>query len=257
MKFSSHNQEQSTAPSVIIVGAGPTGLAAANLLGMAGIKTLILERNVTLSDCPKAISIDDEGLRICQAIGLIDEIVKHTVLGIEAHYISAQHFLAKVTPTSRRNGYPLISTFHQPTFETTLLEGLDRFPCVEVRFQHTVESLIQDTEKLTLQVSTPDGTRSTVTCDYLLACDGGRSPIRHALGISMYGPTLLPRLHKRSRRETENAQRWLVVDTINDDDTSTAATFFCEYTRPAVTVPFSTSLGIYASKGRTGHRPFS
>ena len=49
--------------SVIIAGAGPTGLTAANLLGMLGIDALVLERNSGLSDCPKAIAIDDEGLR--------------------------------------------------------------------------------------------------------------------------------------------------------------------------------------------------
>ncbi len=222
---------------VVIVGAGPTGLAAANLLGMAGIQTLVLEQNAVISDCPKAISIDDEGLRICQAMGLIDEIVKHVVLDIEAHYLSAQHFLARVSPKSRRNGYPLISTFHQPTFEATLLQGLARFPCVEVRFQHSVEMFVQDTEKVTLNIRTPDGAQSTIDCDYLLACDGGKSPIRHTLGISMHSPALLPRRQGHNRRETDIGQRWLVVDTINDDDTSTAATFFCNYTRPAVTVP--------------------
>ncbi len=43
--------------SIVIVGAGPIGLAAANLLGLAGIDTLILERNTTVSDYPKAISL--------------------------------------------------------------------------------------------------------------------------------------------------------------------------------------------------------
>ena len=50
------------AVSVVIVGAGPTGLTAGNLLGMAGIDTLILERNASVSDHPKAISLDDETL---------------------------------------------------------------------------------------------------------------------------------------------------------------------------------------------------
>ena len=59
-----------TKVSVIIAGAGPTGLMLGNLLGMAGIDTLILERNAGLSDCPKAIALDDEGLRVCQAAGL-------------------------------------------------------------------------------------------------------------------------------------------------------------------------------------------
>jgi len=230
-------QRRSASALVVIVGAGPTGLAAANLLGIAGINTLILEQNADLSDCPKAISIDDEGLRICQTMGFADEIIKHGVLGIHAQYLSGQYLLAKVAPTSRRNGYPLISTFYQPAFEFALLRGLDRFPCVEVRFQQTVEGFVQDADKVTLTVRMPDDSSHTIDCDYLLACDGGKSPIRHALGIPMTQPKLLPRQHKRSRRETDVGQRWLVVDAINDDENSTVATFFCEPHRPAVTVP--------------------
>ena len=62
--------------SVLIVGAGPTGLVAANLLGQFGIETLLIERNTRLNDLPRAIAIDDEGLRICQALGLGDEILE-------------------------------------------------------------------------------------------------------------------------------------------------------------------------------------
>ncbi len=230
-------QHHTNAPAIVIVGAGPTGLAAANLLGRAGIPTLVIERNAGLSDCPKAISIDDEGLRVCQALGLSEEILDNVVLDIEAHYVSARHLLAKVAPTSKRNGYPLISTFDQPMFEQTLLRGLNRFPCVEIRFSHTVESFVQDEQHVTLTISKPNGTNEGVVCDYLLACDGGKSPIRHALHILMQQPRLLPRWHRRNGRETDKWQRWLVVDTVNDDDTSTAATFFCDYRRPVVTIP--------------------
>jgi 3-(3-hydroxy-phenyl)propionate hydroxylase len=217
--------------SVVIVGAGPTGLAAGNLLGLLGVDTLILEQNVTLSDCPKAISIDDEGLRICQAMGIGKEVLEHVLLDIDAHYLSKQRFLAKVSPTSRRNGYPLISTFDQPTFEATLLNGLERFTCVKVFFQHTVETIEQDEQAVRLSIRRPDGSLLQVECAYLLACDGGKSPIRHALGIPMR-PLFR---HKNSKQDM--GQRWLVVDCVEDEDDSAVATFFCDYRRPAVTVP--------------------
>jgi len=217
--------------SVVIVGAGPTGLAAGNLLGLAGVDTLILEQNATLSECPKAISIDDEGLRICQAMGLGKEVLEHVLLDVDAHYLSRQRFLAKVSPTSRRNGYPLISTFDQPTFEATLLHGLERFACVKMLFQHTVETVGQDEQAVRLSVRKSDGTLLQVECTYLLACDGGKSPIRHALGIPMR-PLFR---HKNSKQDV--GQRWLVVDCVEDEDDSAVATFFCDYRRPAVTVP--------------------
>src|SRR6266404_2872721 len=67
---------------VVIVGAGPIGLAVGNLLGVAGIPTLIIERNAGLSNIPKAIALDDEGLRICQAMDLGTAISNHIVSDI-------------------------------------------------------------------------------------------------------------------------------------------------------------------------------
>ena len=233
-----------TSVAVVIVGAGPTGLAAANLLGQAGIATLVIEHHPGLSEYPKAISIDDDGLRICQAMGLIDEILAQALLNIEAHYLSGSHRLARVSPTGRYNGYPFISTFHQPTFEHTLLQGLQRFSCVETLFQHTVESVVQDEEQVYLAVRTPQGTLRHVACTYLLACDGGKSSIRHALNIPLQPPLahFLPRLYGLNRLNTNlresSAQRWLVVDCIEDDNPQTNVVFFfCNPLRPAVTVP--------------------
>jgi 3-(3-hydroxy-phenyl)propionate hydroxylase len=209
--------------SSIIVGAGPTGLAMGNLLGMLGIDVLILERNAGLSDFPKAISIDDEGLRVCQAMGLGHAVIENVLLDIDAHYISGKRYLARVKPMSKRNGYPLISTFHQPEFEATLLQGLKRFPCVSIQFQHNVESFQQGATDVVLSVRDSEGNLKTYVCAYLLACDGAKSSIRRQLGIAMRGSTF--------------AQKWLVVDTINDTDPTAAAVFFCNPTRPSVTVP--------------------
>src|SRR6266849_2206875 len=209
--------------SIIIVGAGPTGLTMGNLLGMFGIDVLILERNAGLSDLPRAISLDDEGLRICQAMGLSHAVIENVLLDIDAHYISGKHYLSKVSPTSKRNGYPLISTFHQPEFEATLLHGLKRFPCVSIQFQHTVETFEQSDTEVALSVRTPEGVLKTFTCAYLLACDGAKSATRRQLGITMRGSPF--------------SQKWLVIDTINDTDPSAVAVFFCNPRRPAVTVP--------------------
>jgi 3-(3-hydroxy-phenyl)propionate hydroxylase len=229
--------------SVVIVGAGPTGLAAANLLGLAGIDTVVLERNAGLSDCPKAISIDDEGLRICQAMGLGEEVLAHVLLDMQAYYRSGTRYLARVAPTGKRNGYPFISTFHQPTLEALLLQGLARFPHVQVRFEHSLEAFEQDEEGVTLAVRATYGTLYTLKCAYLLACDGASSPVRHALGVSMQPVTFRSVLSRGAVAANEDVlwanrhtQRWLVVDCEQDDDPSPIITFFCNPARSAVTV---------------------
>jgi 3-(3-hydroxy-phenyl)propionate hydroxylase len=227
--------------SVVLVGAGPTGLSAANFLGKAGIDTLLLERNATLSDIPRAISIDDEGLRTCQAMGLGNAILENVLLNVDAHYLSGRYYLSKIAPTSNRNGYPLISTFHQPAFEATLLQGLERFACVEVLFQHTVETFVQYEHAVHISARSADGLFYDIECLYLLACDGGKSNIRHALGIPMQEVNLqgllLPTARGNTKRNHRYAQKWLVVDTAQDEDKLVTVTFFCNPTRPAVTVP--------------------
>lgn len=212
--------------SVIIVGAGPTGLAAGNLLGMMGIETLILERKAGLSEYPKAISIDDEGLRICQAMGLHHAVMEHALLDVEAHYISGKRLLARVAPTREPNGFPLISTFHQPTLEAILRNGLKRYPCVSIQFQSEVERFEQNADRVIIAITTRGkGCPSSrhIECAFLLACDGGKSGIRRALDIPMLGSTY--------------TQKWLVNDTEQDPDTTNAIKFYCNPGRPAVTIP--------------------
>jgi len=209
---------------VLIVGAGPTGLTAANLLGRYGIKVLLIERAERLYAFPRAISIDDEGLRICQALGLREEVLQHVLPDLAAQYLSHGKLLVRAQPSSRRNGYPLISTFDQPHLEEALLAGLRRFPCVEVRFGHTLDTFVQAEQHVLSSVCSSAGKRQHITSTYLLACDGGKSPVRRALGIAMRGTTF--------------PQRWLVADSLCEDDApARCITFFCDPVRPAVSVP--------------------
>ncbi len=210
--------------SVLIVGAGPTGLTAANLLGLYGIDILLIERQRGLSSFPRAISIDDEGLRICQALGLHEEVLPHVRLDLGVQYLSRGRLLARVAPSSQRHGYPLISTFDQPGLETALLAGLRRFPWVEIRFGQTLQAFMQTEQGILARVHSTSGQLQQIACTYLLGCDGGKSFVRDTLGISMRGTTF--------------PQRWLVVDGLCEDNAPVnSITFFCDPLRPAVSIP--------------------
>ena len=54
---------------VLIVGAGPTGLLLANLLGAMGVNTRLVEAHDYTVQDPRAVSIDDESMRALQAAG--------------------------------------------------------------------------------------------------------------------------------------------------------------------------------------------
>ncbi|GCE13790.1 FAD-dependent monooxygenase [Tengunoibacter tsumagoiensis] len=226
---------------IIIVGAGPTGLLAANLLGQLKIETIVLERRSGLTLEPRAISIDDEGLRCCQMAGLHKLLMEQMNLNLPALYLSHRHVLACIAPTEQPNGFPSISTFHQPDLEETLSIGLTRFPHVQLHFEHTVCSVVQNDEQVQVIVKTPSQPETLFVADYVLACDGGRSTIRQSLAIPLSTP-LFPgfgsgkRSGKSTREKSSHNQRWLVIDGVESEPGEPAIHFFCQPSRPVVAV---------------------
>src|SRR5271168_1320073 len=112
-------------PDVVIVGAGPSGVILANLLGHAGIETVLIDREIDVLDYPRAVGIDDESLRTLQSVGLADEVVKDMIPNTPVRYYSSDgHCFAHVKPTERPFGWPRRNNFLQPLFERTLRDGI-------------------------------------------------------------------------------------------------------------------------------------
>ena len=112
---------------VIVVGAGPTGLTLACLLARYGVKVLVIERDDTTVQEPRAVSIDDEALRTMQAAGVIDDILSDIVLGYGSHYYSsAGRCFLRVQPQTREFGYPRRSAFRQPLLQARLRDHLSK-----------------------------------------------------------------------------------------------------------------------------------
>ena len=208
---------------VVIVGAGPVGLAAANLLGQDGIETLILERNSATVDHPRAIVLDDEGARTLHAFGAAESFLRKTIEGNGARYYDENgDCFGRVGAGPRTYGFAKRHFMYQPELEQALVESLARFPACTLRFGCNVVAITQEVNGILLSCETPEGALS-VRCDWLLACDGGRSPIREQLGIGFAGSTY--------------AQDWIVLDLAEDADDANFSRFFCSTARPAVSVP--------------------
>ncbi|HXD83884.1 MAG TPA: bifunctional 3-(3-hydroxy-phenyl)propionate/3-hydroxycinnamic acid hydroxylase [Rudaea sp.] len=208
---------------IAIVGAGPTGLTLANLLGVYGVACVVIERNAATVHEPRAVSIDDESLRTMQAAGLAGEVIAKTVAGYGSHYFSARgRLFAKVQPTEQPYGFPRRNAFRQPILEQQLRAALDRFPHVTALFEHELLSFEQDDHGVTLRVRGEAG-ESELTCDYLAACDGASSPVRRTLGIAMSGSTF--------------SERWLIVDLENSPADSPHTKVFSNPRRPCIALP--------------------
>ncbi|MCW8384125.1 bifunctional 3-(3-hydroxy-phenyl)propionate/3-hydroxycinnamic acid hydroxylase [Streptomyces justiciae] len=197
----------SPAPPVLVVGAGPTGLTAAHLLGSRGIRVVLVERNATTSNDAKAISLDDESLRTLQSADGLDKAVYPIIVpGTGTRYfgVGGRPLLHARGTGDQRLGHPFKNPFAQPDLERVLREQLDRLPSVEVRFGTRLTDLTQEPGRVraSLRTGGEDGPVEELEAAYLLGCDGGRSTVRDLLSVPMRG---------RSFPDV-----WLVVDTLED-----------------------------------------
>lgn len=209
---------------VAVVGAGPVGLTLANLLGDAGIHVVLVERNTTTVQEPRAVSIDDESLRTMQAAGLVDAVLADVALDYGSQYFTPGGIcFAKVEPTTREFGFPRRNAFTQPRLEATLRHGLGRYPQVTALFGHDCGAVADDAAGVTLGVTEPGGTPLTVRARYLAACDGGRSAIRKAIGATLTGLTY--------------RQRWLILDLGATREQLRQTRVVCNPARAMITLP--------------------
>lgn len=207
----------------IVVGAGPIGLTVANLLGIFGVRTLLVERNQTTVQEPRAVSIDDEALRTMEAMGVVDTVLDGVVPGYGSRYLTADgRCFLTVLPQGRPYGYPRRNAFRQPRLEADLRRALGRFDRVETAFGATLTSVSQTHSAVTAVIE-QGGMSRTVTCGYLVAADGGRSEIRKALGIPMEGRT--------------QPERWLIVDLERSPVSDPNTIVFCDSRRPCIALP--------------------
>lgn len=121
---------------VLISGCGPVGALTANLLGQLGVRTLVIERDGALHGQPRAITCDDEALRIYQSVGLAEAMNAHMYTCPEVELVgTGGEVFARlgVAETDFGNGHPALRFFSQPYVERVLRQGFARFPEVELR----------------------------------------------------------------------------------------------------------------------------
>ena len=81
----------------------------------------------------------------------------------------------------------------------------------------------QNEKVVHLNVLSPSGEKIQISCDYLAACDGGKSTVRQLLGVPLEGSSY--------------KQRWLIIDTLNTSNYFRQTKVFCDPERPAITLP--------------------
>ena len=169
---------------VAIVGCGPAGVVLAALLGQAGVRVHICDRLPDVYAIPRAISLDHEVMRVFQQIGVVEAVLPHVepftnseFFGVDGQLIRRMTMVEPPYP----QGYTPSLVFTQPAVEHVLREHVARLPGVTMAPGVAMTGFTQDASAVSLQYS--DG--SAVRAQYAVACDGGASAVRVALGIAL------------------------------------------------------------------------
>jgi 3-(3-hydroxy-phenyl)propionate hydroxylase len=214
---------------VVIVGRGPVGATLANLLGLCGVRTLVLEREARTYHLPRAVHFDDECMRVFQTIGLADAILPHVILSPGMLFLDADgkmllDWSRPLDPTPM--GWNLSYRFHQPDLEEVLIGGLSRWPHVAARNRCDVFALDQDDTGVRVRYEDlSNGRLCEIHAGYVVGCDGARSLVRRLIGSGL--------------NDLGFHERWLVIDVLlkrQRDDLGDYSLQHCDPRRPATYV---------------------
>ncbi len=172
---------------VIIVGAGPAGLAAAMELAMHGVKTVVLDDNNTVSVGSRAICLAKRTLEICDRYGCGQPMLEKGVTwNLGKVYFGDQEIYEFNLLPEPDHKVPAFINLQQYYIEEYMVNRCLELPQIDLRWLHKVTSVTTDDSGTRIIVATEEGDYS-LSCDYLLVADGANSPIREALGLESKG----------------------------------------------------------------------
>ncbi|HZV97997.1 MAG TPA: FAD-dependent monooxygenase [Methylophilaceae bacterium] len=177
---------------VMIVGAGPTGLSLACQLIRYGIDFVIVDKNEGVTPYSKALGVHARTLEIYEQLGLAEKAVMQGTIAGKVRMIAGGKVRGEVDLSKLGQGlspYPYMLVLEQSKNERLLYEYMQAHG-KDVNWQTELESFSQTSEQVTVQVKTASGETNTIEASYLVGCDGPKSPVRHALGLSFSGSTL-------------------------------------------------------------------
>ena len=176
---------------VLIVGAGPTGLALACQLIRYRIDFMIVDKKEMTTPHSKAIGVQARTLELYEQIGLAAPLIKLGAPAAKAKLFAGGRMRGEVEFGKLGKGmspYPYVLFVEQGKHESLLYEFI-RSHERDVVWNAEFESFSQDGNSVVGKVKKLSGETETIEAKYLVGCDGAKSLIRHSLGLKFEGST--------------------------------------------------------------------
>ena len=172
---------------VAIVGAGPVGLALAIDLAQYGVPSVVLDDNNVVSVGSRAICWSKRSLEILDRLGVGQKCVEKGVIWKVGRTLHREEeiwsFDLQPDPGHKM---PAFVNLQQYYVEDYLVARALEFPdLIDLRWNNKVTGVTQS-DHARLTAETPDGSYS-LEADYVVACDGARSPVRAMMGLDFDG----------------------------------------------------------------------
>jgi 2-polyprenyl-6-methoxyphenol hydroxylase-like FAD-dependent oxidoreductase len=188
---------------VLIVGAGPVGLALAGDLGWRGIPCVILERSDGTITQPRMDGVGVRTMEFCRRWGIRNWVADSPYprdLPQDNVYVTSMAGLElerEPMPSPGEDPGPLQSPERrercpQDMFDPILRRFVETFSDVRLRYETEVVELAEDGDGVRVRVrDLRTGAESVVRAGYVVGCDGAGSLTRQHLGIEMSGQEVL------------------------------------------------------------------
>ncbi|MGC2237053.1 MAG: FAD-dependent monooxygenase [Pyrinomonadaceae bacterium] len=176
---------------VIIVGAGPTGLALAGQFIRYGVDFVIFDKKETTTPHSKAIGVQARTLEIYEQIDLADRLIEQGAIAVKARMIVGGEVRGEVEFSEIGKGmsaYPYVLLVEQGKHEKLLYDFI-KSGGKDVLWNTELESFTQNESGVSANIKNSNGETETIEAKFLVGCDGAKSPVRHTLGLKFEGST--------------------------------------------------------------------
>ncbi|TCO62039.1 FAD-dependent monooxygenase [Actinocrispum wychmicini] len=189
---------------VLVVGAGPVGLAMSCLLARRGIRVRLVDAATGPATTSRAIAVHPRTLELCDQLGVLpDMLTRGQVINAFTLHANGRRLARLDADYSRMpTRHPFTLCIDQVRTEQVLRDTAARHG-VQVEWDTRLESLSHDDAAAHVVLRRAGGAAENLTVPWLVGCDGGHSTVRKALGFDLVGTS---------------SETWMIADAPVDAD---------------------------------------